>query len=377
MAFAWLGFALLSAHGVAQVASTLIAMLRLRRRPSRLATEPPPITLIRPACGTEYGFAETMGSSFALRHKAVQILFCVESELDPAVPLLRQMIADHPEVDAQLLIGRDAISTNPKLNNIAKGWHAASAEWIAIADSNVILPPDYVDGLFEIWDDKTGVISHLGVGSEADGPAAEIECAFLNALQARWLLAGDSIGVSFPIGKSLLFRRSIVDRAGGLSALATETVAEDIAATKMCWRLRLRPRIARRPLVRPVGHVRLGEVWRRQLRWAKIRHNGFPLYYWGEAFLGAFIPAIAALLLTLGGHLPVAAALGYFVAWYGLEAILSRRAGWWLTLRTPLAWIVRDFMIPLIWVAGFFGREIEWRGNAIALAGPRRGGTTG
>ncbi len=38
---------------------------------------------------------------------------------------MRRLIAAHPEVPARLLVGSDHISSNPKLNNIVKGWHAA------------------------------------------------------------------------------------------------------------------------------------------------------------------------------------------------------------------------------------------------------------
>lgn len=374
MSLAWLGFTLLTTHGTSHLATILIALVRLWRNPKSAPVNHPQATIIRPACGVEHDFRHTMGSSFSVRG-AGQILFCVDDETDPAVPVLREIIAEHPGVDAALLIGRDRIGANPKLNNIVKGWRAANSDWIAIADSNVVLTPDYLESLFEVWDDRAGYAGHLGVGVDPIGFAGVLECAFLNTLQARWLMAGDSLGLSYPVGKSMMFRRSIVDRAGGLSVLATLAAAEDIAATKMSRQLGLRPRIARRPLDRPVGRVRFGDVWRRQTRWAKLRRRGFPIAYPSEVFLGGLMPITYAIILAATGHMPALAAAAYAVIWYAAEAVLAVRAGWPLRPLTPLAWIVRDVMVPVVWLAGLFGRRIEWRGNAMNVTpeAPGRG----
>ena len=40
--------------------------------------------------------------------------------------IAQRLIAAHPEIPARLLVGADRISGNPKLNNLVKGWSAAS-----------------------------------------------------------------------------------------------------------------------------------------------------------------------------------------------------------------------------------------------------------
>ena len=77
---------------------------------------------------------------------------------DPAIALVESLIARHPEVPARLLIGEDLASPNPKLNNIAKGWAAAAHDWIVIADSNVLMPRDYLQRLLLTWRKSTGVV---------------------------------------------------------------------------------------------------------------------------------------------------------------------------------------------------------------------------
>src|SRR5262245_63552193 len=84
--------------------------------------------------------ADTLRSSFDLDYPCYEILFCVAAPNDPVLPLVKGLMAAHPNIAARLLIGDDRVSANPKLNNVVKGWRAASHSWIVIADSNVLMP---------------------------------------------------------------------------------------------------------------------------------------------------------------------------------------------------------------------------------------------
>ncbi len=53
-------------------------------------------------------------------------------------------MAAQPDRPAQILTGDDRISANPKLNNCVKGWLAARHDWVILADSNVLMPQDYI-----------------------------------------------------------------------------------------------------------------------------------------------------------------------------------------------------------------------------------------
>src|SRR5271166_2400326 len=103
------------------------------------------------------------------------------------------------------------------------------------------------------------------IGSAPEGVWAELECAFLNSHQARWQCFADSIGLGFAQGKSMLWRKEILQRGGGVRALAGE-VAEDAASTKLVRKQGLRVRIVDRPFEQPLGRRSAADVWRRQLR---------------------------------------------------------------------------------------------------------------
>ena len=123
------------------------------------------VTIIRPVCGLDAYEEATLRSTFELDYPQLEILLCCGSAQDPVVPLVQRLIAEHPHVEARLLIGDDRVSENPKLNNVIKGWRAASHAWIVITDSNVLLPRDYIDRLFAAWTPGTGLVSAPPIGT--------------------------------------------------------------------------------------------------------------------------------------------------------------------------------------------------------------------
>ena|SRR6516164_8066115 len=162
-----------------QISSITIAIVRLRRTVSTqpLSTQQPPVSLVRPLCGIDNYAAETLQSTFELDYPYYEILFCVARADDTVLPLVKSLIAAHPGVAARLLVGDDRVSANPKLNNVVKGWRAASHAWIIIADSNVLMPRDYIQRLFASWRADTGLVASPPIGSQPRGFWAEVECA--------------------------------------------------------------------------------------------------------------------------------------------------------------------------------------------------------
>src|SRR5262249_49598322 len=131
----------LSAH----LASTCAAIVRCRHRGQPAPRPAEPVTVVRPVCGLDNYAEDTLRSTFHLDHPVYEIIFCAAHAHDSAVRLVQRLIADHPGVPARLLVGDDRISDNPKLNNVCKGWRAAAHDWVVIADSNVLMPPDYIE----------------------------------------------------------------------------------------------------------------------------------------------------------------------------------------------------------------------------------------
>ncbi|MEI9406245.1 ceramide glucosyltransferase [Mesorhizobium argentiipisi] len=350
------------------LASILLASSRLKRR--HVITSPvgaQPVSIIVPSRGAEPFTQETLQRAFSLDWPRYELIFCVAHADDPVVRLINAAIARHPRVPARLLIGDDRISANPKLNNCVKGWEAARHDWVILADSNVLMPQDYVQHLMAAWRPDTGLVCSTPIGSRPDGFWAEVECAFLNTLQARWQYAGEAVGLGFAQGKSMLWNKPTLDANGGIQALAAE-IAEDAAATKLVNSLGLRVNLVASPFEQPLGQRRLAEIWSRQTRWARLRRVTFPLFFAPEILTGAAMPLLLAVIAAAGAgvSLPTTALCVLAVA-YLPECLLASGKGWYLSPRSVTAMIVRDFMLPAIWARAWFGGAVEWRGNAMTI----------
>ena len=353
---------------VLQFVSIGIVLGRVRRNRISVSAMNVGVTIIRPVCGLENFSEETLRSAFRLIYPRYEIVFCVASASDPIVPVIRRMIEAHPEVTAQLLIGNNRVSSNPKLNNVVKGWEAASHAWIVMADSNVLMPPDYLHRLLGTWRNDTGLVTSPAIGCRPEGIWAELECAFLNTYQARWQCFADSAGFGFAQGKTMLYRRGLLEAAGGIRALAGEP-AEDAATTKIARSQGLRVRVVDAPFSQPLGRRTAAEVWQRQIRWARLRRDTFVLYFAPELLAGGLLPLASCAILAWAHDWPLAGILlAAMTSWYGAEALLAAVAGWHLSWRSPALWLLRDLLIPVLWVASWMGNSFVWRDNPMWVA---------
>lgn len=372
------GFGLMASHGVSHVLSIAAVGYRLcRRRPKiKAGVQSPSVALLRPVCGLENFLEDALRTSFTLSYPRLELIFCAEEENDAAVPLVRRLIAEYPHVNARLLIGRDHIGANPKVNNLAKGYRAATSDFVILSDSNALLPRDFIETLLGCFGPRIGIVSTAASMIRPENFAAELECAFINTLQDRWMLLADVFGFGYAHGKTMMFRKAELDAAGGLDALTTEA-ADELAATRAMQKRGLRVKLAPQPVRQAIGRRRFSTVWRRQLRWARLRRAGVPIAYAMEIFIGAFVPFACALGVVLAGRMPLWGLLAYVAAWYGLEYAFARAGRFPVTPRMPLAWFTRDMLLPILFVGGITGNKFEWRGKPLSAASEGQKPTVG
>ena len=346
-----------------------IAFRRLRRpdRHDALPDPLPPVTIIRPLRGIEAFSRETALSGLELDYPRYTTIFCVADAADPIIPLVEELIARFGAERVRLITGDVAVSANPKLNNCVKGWDAAQTEWVILADSNVLMPRDYIQRMLAALRPDTGLVCSTPAGSRPQGFWAELECAFLNSFQARWQYAGEALGFGFAQGKSMLWNKPFLDAQGGIAALGEE-IAEDAAATKLVRRAGRHVHLVGQPFEQPLGPRSLQEVVQRQFRWARLRRVTFLPFFAPEILAGP-LPALllGALALPAFGLSPWLAPPLVLLPWYAAEALLARGVGWHWSWRMPLALLVRDIVFPGIWAYAFVAGEVSWRGNAMKI----------
>jgi ceramide glucosyltransferase len=363
--------AILGASAFALLALTLhlasIAAAILRCKPAARDIPAPahaePVSVVIPVCGLDNYAEETLRSAFRLDYPRYELLFCAARADDTALPLIRRLMADHRRIDARILIGDERISENPKLNNVFKGWRDARYAWIMMPDSNVLMPRDYLQRLLSHFKSDTGLVCSPPLGCLPDGFWAELECAFLNNYQARWQYFADTVGFGFAQGKTMLWQRDLLENAGGIRALGLEA-AEDAASTKIVRQQGLRVRLVEPPVRQPLGFRSMKDVWKRQRRWARLRRASFPLYFAPEILSGSLAPLTA--IMFVAWQLDVTmlgAALLFAMAWYGAEMMLLVKARWHVSRHSLTCAILRDLMLPVLYVNAWGGSQFEWRGH--------------
>jgi ceramide glucosyltransferase len=327
----------------------------------------PPVTIIRPLCGLETFSRETLAASFRIDWPDYELIFCVQRRNDPIIALVEEAIAAHPGENATLLIGDDPVSANPKLNNCVKGWSAARHDYIVIADSNALTPPDYIARMMRAFRPDTGLVVSMPLGTRPEGFFADFECAILNGYQARWQYAAEAVGMGFAQGKNMLWRRDVLERAGGICALGCE-IAEDAASTKVVRAQGLKVRLVDMPFEQPLGARTWRQVWSRHARWARLRRVTFPLHFAPEILTGALPPALAAAYAARDMHVdPWSASLAVVAVLYVAEIALLAAARFPLSWRTPFAMALRDLCLPAMWLDAWLVDDFTWHGQRMSV----------
>lgn len=349
--------------------SQAIALRRLRRPQERsaLLAALPAVTIVRPVRGIEAFSRETAISGLELDYPLYSTIFCVADADDPIIPLIEELIAQYGADKVRLIVGDVAVSANPKLNNCVRGWDEAKTDWVILADSNVLMPKDYIQRMLAAWRPESGLVCSTPAGSRPFCFGAEVECAFLNPFQARWQYTAEAVGIGFAQGKSMLWNKPFLDANGGIAALGAE-IAEDAAATKLVRGAGRHVHLVGRPFEQPLGARRLRDVVQRQFRWARLRRVTFLPFFLPEILSGPLLAVIAAAFAAPAfGLSPLLGALMVLLPWYAGEIALSVAVGWFVSWRTPLALLVRDIAFPGVWLYAFIGGEVSWRGNAMKI----------
>ncbi|KAJ2302539.1 Ceramide glucosyltransferase, partial [Coemansia sp. RSA 2706] len=111
----------------------------------------------------------TLESSFCQEYPGpLEILFAAEDPDDPAIEVINEIIGRYAKINARVLVGKDNVGINPKVNNMLKAFDQAQHDLLWICDSNVYTDPGTLRRSVDLLLDnkRLGVIHHV-VFSEA------------------------------------------------------------------------------------------------------------------------------------------------------------------------------------------------------------------
>jgi ceramide glucosyltransferase len=358
--FVWLMFFCSLGFYVAAAFSAL----RFARRQSkeRSAEFTPHVSVLKPVHGVDFGSEENFASFCNQNYPNFEILFAVNDESDPAVPLIRKLAAAHPERKIRLFTDAPLLGENRKVNNLALMTCEASHEILAITDGDVRVGPDYLRSVVAPFaNSETGAVTSLYNGVAQNNLFGELEALGAASDFAAGVLVAERMeGLNFALGASIVTTKTWIQGIGGLEPIS-HLLADD-------YELGHRIAEAGGAVVLSDGVVAtmypaqtLRGFWDHQLRWARTVRLCRPLSYFGLIFTHGLLWAVLAALLAPTKMMAAASLAAYLVlriavAWTVGVGVLrdeTVRRRWWLI---PL----RDAIHFVIWVASFASNRVTW-----------------
>jgi len=250
---------------------------------------------------------------------------------------------------------------------VRKGLEAASHPVVALCDAGIILDAATLGRAAAALSDTIGLVLALKAGEAPANFAAELERAYINGHQARFLFAADRLGIAVASGGVTLMALDTLQRIGNWRGF-NRWIADDYSVTRSVRELGLRTRLGGVMPPLPLGRRDAGEVWQRQVRWARtrLRLPVWPLVLW-EPAIGWAASAVAGLVaLASAGVGPAGLMAGlvlHTAAWLAAEKSFATGRGLSFGWRAAAAAVVREALAPFLMLRALSGRRIDWRGT--------------
>lgn len=329
----------------------------------------PPVTILKPVRGADDEAYENFASFCRQDYPDYQIVFGVRTENDPAVPIIRRLMADFPERDIELVVSADELGHNAKVSNLQNILSKAKHNLLLIADSDIRVEPDYLRRVVApMRQEHVGMVTCLYRGVNAQSFAARLENIGITAGFAPDVCSARLLqGVKFAFGSTIVFRRDLLERSGGFAAIA-DYLADDYLLGQAAAEAGYEVVLSDYVVEHVADKVGFGEMLKHQLRWAQAVRLSRP---WG--FLG--------LILTYGTATSLLALVAWGFsgfAWILFAVVMSARfltvfvVGVFSLKDRALArycWLVpiRDLVTFGVWAKSFFDDEICWRGETFKI----------
>jgi ceramide glucosyltransferase len=325
-----------------------------------------PISVLKPLSGAEDQLETNLRSFFTQRYGAFEILFAVRRADDPAIVVVEKLRREYPAVPVQLIITGEPPYPNAKVYSLDKMMSAARYELLVMSDSDIRATPEMLASIAaEFADPAVGLTTCPYRAVPGAGLWSKLEALGMNTQFLGGVLTARMLeGMKFALGPTISARKVVLEKMGGFDRLK-DYLAEDFVMGKFADQLGYRVLLSSYVIEHHIGSQPLASNMAHRLRWARSTRRSRPAGYIGELFTMP-LPLALMLLASAPGLWPVAAAS------VALRACSTYACAGWV-LRDSLtasSWLllpVQDVLAFCVWIAGFFGNRIAWRGRSYLL----------
>lgn len=327
-----------------------------------------PISILKALKGADLGLAENLRSFFAQDYAApFEILFAVTAQSDPAVPIVRQIMAEFPQVPSRLLIVGEPPWDNAKVWSLHHLLRQAAHEVIVMSDSDIRVEQRLLQSIAAEFaaNPKLGVATCPYRAVAGDSLWSQLEALGMNTEFIAGILVARMLdGMKFTLGPTVAARKQAIADIGGWESLHSY-LAEDFVlgqrVTEKGWDSILSSYVVEHR----IGSETRPANFAHRLRWNRSTRRSRPSGYVGQFFTNPLPILLACWPLT--GFAPLFPLYVLFfrcsIAFATSNGILQDDFRLRYLWQLPL----QDLLSFVFWIAGFFGNTIHWRGRSYEL----------
>ncbi len=372
---------ILAVAGIGYFLAALIAariFLVARRKP--LAAFAPGVSILKSLKGLDPGMIDAFRSHCRQSYAGeYELLFGAASLSDPVVKAVQQLQAEFPTLSIKLIECPQRLGTNGKVSTLIQLVPHARHNFLLINDSDITVSTRYLERVmacfapqtepFAIPAQQVGLVTALYRGRAHHTLASQLEALGIatdfqaGVLLSKWIEGG----LHYGLGSTLAIRREALDKIGGLTLLV-DHLADDYELGARISAAGYRVVLSAEVVETNIAAYGIRGFLDHQLRWARTVRDARPWGYAGLIFTHGLCWALLNLLASgasplslwlLGLSFCLRLALAMTV---GAEVLSDRQV-------LPSLWLVplRDLVAMGVWVAGFAGNTIVWRGERFLL----------
>jgi ceramide glucosyltransferase len=325
----------------------------------------PPASVLKPVRGLDPEAHENFASFCRQDYPEYEVIFCLGSADDPALPVILRLQRDFPRCAIRViyLSGRNA--SNDKVAKLDRLVSEARYEYLVMNDSGVRVAPDYIRTVIApLARPAVGAVTCFYVSAGEKTIVDRVQTiGMISDFYAGLLVAWHLDGVKFALGETIATTRTRLAEFGGFRALENRP-ADDLLVGRLIaeqgHEVKLLPYA-----VQAVDDYRsLRELFVKRLRWMVVMRHMRP---WGHLGLLltqglpwsilaiAIHPSIKVALSYLGAYLALRIAMTWMIGARGLK-----QSSLWRNMPLLPLW---DGLAFAIWIASFLQNSIRWRGD--------------
>jgi ceramide glucosyltransferase len=317
-----------------------------------------------------------------------ELLFGVSSPDDPAIAAVEQLKQEFPSHSIRLVECPFSLGANGKVSTLVQLIPHARYDYLLINDSDITVSPRYLERVmahFAAQTDsarpgpETGLVTALYRGrAQATMPSRLEALGIATDFQAGVLLSRlIEGGLHYGLGSTLAISRAALNRIGGLEPLV-DHLADDYELGARVSQAGYRVALSAEVVETAIPAYRLRSFIDHQLRWARTVRDARPWGYAGLIFTHGLAWAILNLLAS--GLSPLS--LWLFALSFFLRLSVAMTVGAQVLADhqvLPNLWLLpfRDLVAMGIWLFGFAGNTIVWRGQRFQLKNGKLTGIAG